>query len=444
MRPAPFQPKWSRARRGWALVVSFQLVTYVAVGTPPVRAEQTRFAVVDLNPGPHNEKLVSSIEREVARLRPGARTVEDPIIRRLLATGQGPADAAMRLFKEAESLREADDCQGAVQKARQAETMILAALSLDEERDPLKALYALLVVCEHRLDREAEARTAAARLRALISLPPSDFPADLWERYVANAEPGPATTELQVDSDPPNAQVSINFRGEGVTPRTLKVAPGLVYVELQKDGYKKAFRAVEVKDRPARTVLRLIEKTHDRVEQAEAQVRALRKSEVSQRVLALSRLAQLARVESLVLFDAADGKVKLWFFDAERGAVTGAPIESPFDPDTGRVAALAKRTAPTQVKAAPPPAKPTGDGPAARPAGGPPTAPKVQEHDSLPEAKAQQQAVASRPRRKKPPTPWWSWLIAGAVGGAFFVFVYADRPQTADTIGVHARWVPPQ
>ena len=69
-----------------------------------------------------------------------------------------------------------------------------------------------------------------------------------------------------MDSDPPNAQVSINLHGEGVTPRTLKVAPGLVFVEVQKEGFKKAFRAVTITDRPARTALRLIPRAQDRTE----------------------------------------------------------------------------------------------------------------------------------------------------------------------------------
>ena len=322
------------------------IVLAFMLAAPAVRAQETRFAVVDLDPKPPHDKLVAEIEREIERLRPGNRRIDDEVMRRLLGTGEGPAAAAQRLLAEAQAARTADDCKTAVEKARAAETMLLTALTIDEERDPLKSLYILQVICEQRLNRPAQLAVAAARLRALVSLPPSDLPLPLWQKHVEKASFGAPTVELQADSDPPNAQVSINLHGEGVTPRTLKVAPGLVFVEVQKEGYKKAFRAVEVKDRPVRTALRLVPRAQDRTEQAENQLRFLQKGEAEDRTSTLSRLSQLARVETLVLIKVTGEKVRISFYDAERGAMAEAPLESRWDPATGRVAALANRTGP--------------------------------------------------------------------------------------------------
>ena len=54
--------------------------------------------------------------------------------------------------------------------------MLLTALSIDEEREPLKSLYVLQVICEERLNRPAALALAAARLRALVALPPTELP----------------------------------------------------------------------------------------------------------------------------------------------------------------------------------------------------------------------------------------------------------------------------
>jgi hypothetical protein len=47
------------------------------------------------------------------------------------------------------------------------------------------------------------------------------------------------------------------------------------------------------------------------------------------------------------------------------------------------------------------------------------------------------------PNRRKKPAPWWSWLIAGAIGSGLLVYIYLDRPQHQGTLGVRATWVPP-
>jgi hypothetical protein len=61
----------------------------------------------------------------------------------------------------------------------------------------------------------------------------------------------------------------------------------------------------------------------------------------------------------------------------------------------------------------------------------------------LPEARAEKQQAQYVGRKKKEGAPWWSWLIAGAVGVGFLTFMWSDRPQAADTIKVRASWPPP-
>jgi hypothetical protein len=48
------------------------------------------------------------------------------------------------------------------------------------------------------------------------------------------------------------------------------------------------------------------------------------------------------------------------------------------------------------------------------------------------------------PSRRKKGAPWWSWLIAGAVGSGLLVFIYLDRPQKENTLAVRAYWNPPR
>ncbi len=65
----------------------------------------------------------------------------------------------------ARAKQEAGDCAGAVALAYETEDAALGGLSVDDEREPLKALYALLVACEHQLghaDGGARRRRPAA------------------------------------------------------------------------------------------------------------------------------------------------------------------------------------------------------------------------------------------------------------------------------------------
>jgi hypothetical protein len=293
----------------------------------------------------------------------------------------------------------------------------------------------------------------------MVSLPPRGLSTELWQKYVASATPPAATTELHVDSDPPNAQVAINFHGEGVTPRTLKVPQGTVYVEVQKDGYLKAFRKLQVGTQPARTAFRLIDRTHDRLDQALATTNLLRKADAGSKpsVSTLSRLAQLSRADFLVLLALKGDRARIWFFDAEKGAISTEALESTVDLTTGKVAALsAKGGAPPSVRPtappapAPAPAAPTAPAPTPStpaPAPGPsttppPAAPKTTSAETPSELVTQPPPAPVRPRKKG--APWWSWLIAGAVASGVLVFIYLDRPQKEGTLAVKATWFPRQ
>src|SRR5947207_12093935 len=104
--------------RQW--LVSVALLTLAAARSAV--AEESRFAVVDISANGRNEKVAGALERDVYRLRPASKPIEDAVMRRLLATGEGPAAAAVRLGREAEQRRQAGDCAGAIERANQAES----------------------------------------------------------------------------------------------------------------------------------------------------------------------------------------------------------------------------------------------------------------------------------------------------------------------------------
>ena len=425
------------------------LAVTLLLATPAV-AQEGHFAVVDISAEGRNEKVTAQVEKEVTRLRPGSKPLEDLAMRRLLATGEGPAAAAARLTKEAEEQQAVGDCAGAVDRANQAEALTLGSVSLDDERELLRNQYTVLVICEEQLGHAAQRDAAAHRLRTMVSLQPRGLSTELWQKYVANATPPAATTELHVDSDPPNAQIAVNFHGEGVTPHTLKVPPGTVYVEVQKEGFLKGFRKLQVGTQPARTAFRLIDRTHDRLDQALATTNLLRRADPGAKpsVSNLSRLAQLARADFLVLLALKGDHARIWFFDAEKGALSTEAMESAVDLATGKVAALAGRSAPVQ-KPAPAPS------PAATPATPTaPAAPTPAPAEAAPEPKTATGETPSEPPlvtqpapvpvkpRKKQGAPWWSWLIAGAVGSGVLLYIYLDRPQKEGTLAVKATWIP--
>ena len=302
--------------------------------------EARLFGLVDLSLAA--ERAPETLRREVERWARGRglTKLKDPGMQRALVGPEAAGPVVARLVTAAREKQEAGDCGAAVSLAREAETAALAGLSVDDEREPLKALYTLLIACEHGLGDADLARAAGVRLRTLVSMPPSALPKDLWERYIGATAPDAGTehlVELTVDSDPPNARVAINFHFDGVTPRTLKVPPGLVYVEVEKAGFKKDFRRIPVGKEPARVVFPLADRRQDRVAQVESAVAKLRGSDPTTHPTTLARLAELARVDVLVAIAVNAGTVKLWWFDADRGDLQGDPIESRFDPKTGKM-----------------------------------------------------------------------------------------------------------
>lgn len=397
-----------------------------------------RFAVVNLTTErPGAAAVIAETERELARLRPGSRPIEDADLRRLLATGEGPGARSARLVRQAEGRLADDACDAAVADATEAEALTLEHVTLDDERDLLRRAYTVLVTCHDRAGRADERSRAALKLRALSALPPEGFPQELWDRAVAPAVAPEGGVEIYVDTDPPNAQVQVNLRGEGVTPRTIKVPPGEVLVEVQKDGYVKGFRRLAAEAVPLRAVFRLIDKGRDRMAQAQTTFTFLRGLDPAGALRTLARLAQLARAEALVLVTLGEERVQLRFFDAERGRLADEVIDSPYDPATGRIALLAAR--PTPAAAVP---KLSSQGAAAVDGGGrsAPPEPPASVGAALPEADWR----AKKPvTLKRSPAPWWSWAIAGALGVAFGAYVFLDAPEQADTLAVRAYWRPP-
>ena len=309
--------------------------------------EARLFGLVDLSMA--TEHAPEALKGEVERWARGRGLVKltDAGMQRALNGPTATEPVIAHLVGVARARQDAGDCEGAAALAYETEDATLAGLSVDDEREPLKVLYALLVACEHQLGHTAEARAAGVRLRTLVSLPPSALSHDLWETYVApptpdagaapRADPAATPVELTIDSDPPNARVAVNFHVNGVTPRTLKVAPGVVYIEIEKAGYKKAFRKITVEKAPARAVFSLADRRSDRAAQVETAVAKLRGSDPTTHPTTLARLAELARVDVLVAIAVRAGTVKLWWFDSDKGDLMGDPIESRFDPKTGKI-----------------------------------------------------------------------------------------------------------
>ena len=324
------------------------VVTLAAARAPHAGEGEARlFGLVDLSMATEHAPEALKVEVESWAKGRGLVKLTDAGMQRALNGPTATEPVIAHLVGAARAKQEAGDCAGAVALAYETEDAALGGLSVDDEREPLKLLYALLVACEHQLGHVAEARAAGVRLRTLVSLPPSALSHDLWETYVApptpdaGAAPKPDTAatpvELTIDSDPPNARVAINFHINGVTPRTLKVAPGVVYVELEKAGYKKAFRKITVDKAPARAVFALADRRSDRAVQVENAVAKLRGSDPTTHPTTLARLAEMARVDVLVAIAVRAGTVKLWWFDSERGDLMGDPIESRFDLKTGKI-----------------------------------------------------------------------------------------------------------
>ena len=435
-----------RAWPRWLTLLSMKRVglialAFLALHTGQARAEPPAFAVVNLSGQDLPAAVLGEAEREYARLRPGLAPINDQQIKRLLTTGETATSAVTRLVDEARAKRSVGACVEAIPLATQAEDVALNSVAPDEAREPLKAIYTLMVACEDNLGR-AEARAKAARrLRALVALPPDDLPAGLWESYVEKAVPGPGTVELQVDSEPPNAQILLNFHPVGVTPTTVKLPPGEVLIELQKEGYKKAFRRLEIQNHAERTVFRLIDVKRDRSELiAQAMATLSGKDELSDHPRTLSQLAQWSRADALVLLRSAGDRVSIQFFDAERGQLAQEHLFSHYDAQTGRIDVLAQKPTPAGGVGNEQGAKPgilapvSGDG---RASGNKVAIIAEPDNEGLKETyKGPNVSGNGRPDRGT--GPWWGWLIAAAVAGGIAAVVISDQPRRSSTIDVNA------
>jgi hypothetical protein len=205
----------------------------------------------------------------------------------------------------------------------EAEEAALSGLPNDEARLPARGAIAVELACADQLGRADEARRAATRLRQITSQPPDGVSQALWDRYAPLRTVTPV--ELSVDSDPPNARVSINFHQTGVTPLTLEVPAGEVTVQIDKDGYQKVFRRLVAGPGAARLSLPLLERRRDRAGELARRVLALRGVDPSGHRPLMAQVSQLARVDVLVAFAARGASVTVWWFDADRGDFLGPP-----------------------------------------------------------------------------------------------------------------------
>ncbi|MDX2022329.1 MAG: PEGA domain-containing protein [Deltaproteobacteria bacterium] len=403
-------------------------------------ADAPSFAVVNLSGNGLPPAVVTEAEREYARLRPAMTPIADAQIKRLLATGETASAAVTRLVDEARAKRSVGACIDAIPLATQAEDVALNNVAPDEARDPLKAIYTLMVACEDNLGRAQARDQAARRLRALVALAPDDLPAGLWEAYVEKAVPGPGTVELQVDSEPPNAQILLNFHAVGVTPTTVKLPPGEVLIELQKEGYKKAFRRIEMQNHAERTVFRLIDVKRDRSELVvQAMVTLGGKDELRDHPRTLSQLAQWARADALVLLRAAGDRVSIEFFDAERGQLAQEHLFSHYDAQSGRIDVLAQKPTPAGGPGNEQAPKPGILAPVGK--DGRASANKVAlsapENEGLKETYKGTNVSGQGPPNRGT-GPWWGWLIAAAVAAGIAAVVISDQPRRSNTIDVNA------
>jgi len=424
-------------------VTGMALAALAVAHARQAQAEPLSFAVVNLSGSDLPQSVVEEAEREYTRLRPGTVLITDISLKRLLATGESPGSAVPRLVEEARAKRNLGACNEAIVLATAAEDLTLTSVPPDEGRDALKAIYTLLVACEDNLGRVDERTQAARRLRALVTLPPDDLPPGLWEAYVEKAVPGPGTVELQVDSEPPNAQIILNFHGVGVTPTTVKLPPGEVLIELQKEGYKKAFRRLTLQSRAERTVFRLMDVKRDRSELvASAMTTLAGKEDLREYPRSLAQLSQWARADALVILRTAGDRVSIEFFDAERGQMAQEHLFSVYDRSTGRIEVLAQKTTPVNSATSSSGGRPGILAPVASD-GRTKSNVAITEPESAASTQRLQETYRaplnddqSRPNRGK--APWWGWLIAAAVAGGIAAAVLADQPKTSNTINVNA------
>ena len=394
------------------------------------RADELRFAVVNLSGASLPQTVVASVQREVQRLRPGTRLILEDSVVRLLETGETPEVAAPRLVERAEAARASGDCALALNLGNEAEVLLLGAVPSATAKPLLIRVFATALLCAETLSQKDTLNVNARRLKAITDAPPEGFPQAAWEAHVATLVEPAESTELFIDSEPANAQISVNFRASGSTPHTLTVSRGEALIEIEKEGYKKSFRRLEMLESQKRTVFRLIGIRADRAELIGSALNILSRITPTEKPLVLSQLAQWARADLLVLLKIENGMLRIWQFDADRGASATEVLDSTFDPDSGRVQALAERKAVGEKRAGLlSPGKAGKENPDL-------SVHADDDEEGLPTTFAKQRPTGL----KKTRPPWWSYIVATAVVGVVVGLVIADQPRAASDLDIKATW----
>jgi len=401
-----------------------------AFAATPVHADDLKFAVVNLSGSALPQSVVASVEREVQRLRPGTQPITEESVVRLLATGETPEVSAPKLVQQAESARAAGDCPLALNLAAEAESLLLGSIATNVARPLLTRVFATSLLCAEALSQTETLQISARRLKAITETPPEGFPQASWDAHVATVKDPAESTELVIDSEPANAQIFLNFRSVGATPRSLTGPRGEVLIEIEKEGYKKAFRRLELIESEKRTVFRLIGIRADRAELIGSALNILSRVNPTERPQVLSQLAQWARADLLVLLKVENGMLRIWQFDSDRGAAATEIIDSLYDPESGRVAALAARKSAGEKRAG-----------LLSPGNAGKNNPDLTVHadsaeEGLPTTFAPKRHIG--PKKTRP--PWWSYVVATAVVGVVVGLVIADQPRTADSLDIKATW----
>jgi len=288
-------------------------------------AEVRTFGIVDLSDPPAAPAVRALVERQAAAK--GLAATLDAVTQRALGAADTPLGTVRRLSAEARRAREQGDCATGLARAREAEAAALAGVPIDEARSLVRAALGIALGCADALGRGDEVKQLGVRLRHLGSEAPEGVPPQAWSRSAPGRPAAPV--ELTVDSEPPNARVSINFHTAGATPLTVEVPGGEVTLQVEKEGYLKVYRRIAVGPGPSRLSLALAERRRDRAGEIVRRVLALRGADPGNHRPLIAQVTQLARVDVLVAFVARANAVTVWWFDADRGDFVGPPATLP-------------------------------------------------------------------------------------------------------------------
>jgi len=131
------------------------------------RADELRFAVVNLSGASLPQTVVASVQREVQRLRPGTRLILEDSVVRLLETGETPEVAAPRLVERAEAARASGDCALALNLGNEAEVLLLGAVPSATAKPLLIRVFATALLCAETLSQKDTLNVNARRLKAI-------------------------------------------------------------------------------------------------------------------------------------------------------------------------------------------------------------------------------------------------------------------------------------